>query len=145
MYLLIFEFLGTNEVLVILVVALILLGPRKLPQMSRKLGKSLGEFRKASEEFKHTWEREVDLETTVQDIQPQQSMLPSTNSIPDDTIDRNTVAGTISQTVSENEPNLDSLPAPTVTPIDPSILKKEPVPVSNEPTATTPTRKRDWL
>jgi len=38
-------------------------GPRKLPQLSRSLGKSLAEFRKASEDFKRTWEREVALES----------------------------------------------------------------------------------
>jgi Sec-independent protein translocase protein TatA len=38
-------------------------GPRKLPQLSRSIGKSLAEFRKASEDFKRTWEREVELES----------------------------------------------------------------------------------
>lgn len=62
MPLLVFEFLGTTELLVILVVALILFGPRKLPELGRSLGKSLGEFKRASEDFKRTWEREVDVE-----------------------------------------------------------------------------------
>ena len=62
MFLAIFEFLGTSELLVILVVALIVFGPRKLPQMSRKLGRSLSEFKRASEDFKHTWEKEVEME-----------------------------------------------------------------------------------
>lgn len=48
--------------MVILVVALIVFGPRKLPQLSRSLGKSITEFRRASEDFKRTWEREVALE-----------------------------------------------------------------------------------
>jgi TatA/E family protein of Tat protein translocase len=43
--------------------ALIFFGPRKLPQLSRSLGKSIAEFRKASEDFKRTWEREVALES----------------------------------------------------------------------------------
>lgn len=47
--------------------ALIFFGPRKLPQISRSLGKSLAEFRKASEDFKRTWEREVALETSAVD------------------------------------------------------------------------------
>ena len=42
--------------------ALIFFGPRKLPQISRSLGKNLAEFRKASEDFKRTWEKEVNLE-----------------------------------------------------------------------------------
>lgn len=62
MYLFVLEFLGTTELMVILVVALIVFGPRKLPQLSRSLGKSITEFRRASEDFKRTWEREVALE-----------------------------------------------------------------------------------
>ena len=52
------------ELLFILVIALIFFGPRKLPQLARKIGKSLADFRRASEDFKHTWEREVALETS---------------------------------------------------------------------------------
>jgi TatA/E family protein of Tat protein translocase len=65
--LLVLEFLGTTELLVILVIALILFGPRKLPELGRSLGKSLGEFKRASEDFKRTWEREVDLERIERD------------------------------------------------------------------------------
>src|ERR671933_363115 len=60
--LLIFEFLGTTELLVIALVALVLFGPRKLPEISRSLGKSLAEFKRASDDFKRTWEYEVELE-----------------------------------------------------------------------------------
>jgi len=60
--LLILESLGSTELVFILVMALIFFGPRKLPQISRSLGKNLAEFRRASEEFKRTWDREVTLE-----------------------------------------------------------------------------------
>src|ERR1043166_6379507 len=60
--LLFLESIGTTELLVILVAALILFGPRKLPELSRSLGKSLSEFKRASDDFKRTWEREVALE-----------------------------------------------------------------------------------
>jgi sec-independent protein translocase protein TatB len=59
----ILEGLGTPELLFILVIALIFFGPRKLPQLARSMGKGLAEFRKASDDFKRTWEREVALET----------------------------------------------------------------------------------
>ena len=62
MVLLFLESLGTTELLVILLVALVLFGPRKLPEMTRKFGKSLNEFKRASDDFKRTWEREVALE-----------------------------------------------------------------------------------
>jgi TatA/E family protein of Tat protein translocase len=62
MVLLFLESLGTTELLMILVVALVLFGPRKLPQLTRSLSKSLGEFKRAGDDFKRTWEREVALE-----------------------------------------------------------------------------------
>ena len=64
MFGLILDSLGSTELLFILVVALMFFGPRRLPQLSRTIGKSLAEFRKASEDFKRTWEREVALEST---------------------------------------------------------------------------------
>ena len=60
----ILETLGTTEMILILLVALIFFGPRKLPQLARSMGKGLAEFRKASDDFKRTWEREVALETS---------------------------------------------------------------------------------
>jgi len=54
--------LGTMELVVIGVVALIVFGPRKLPELGRSLGKSLQEFRRASNELKHTLEEEISLE-----------------------------------------------------------------------------------
>jgi TatA/E family protein of Tat protein translocase len=45
--------------LLIFVVALLLFGPRKMPQIGRSLGRAIGEFRRASNEFKRTIEDEV--------------------------------------------------------------------------------------
>jgi TatA/E family protein of Tat protein translocase len=57
-----FGSLGVPELLVILAVALIVFGPRKLPEIGRTLGKALGEFRKATDDLKNTIEREVRVE-----------------------------------------------------------------------------------
>ncbi|GBC82790.1 Sec-independent protein translocase protein TatAd [bacterium HR10] len=54
--------LSMTEVLVILVIALILFGPRKLPELGRSIGQSLAQFRRASEEFKRSWEEEILME-----------------------------------------------------------------------------------
>jgi TatA/E family protein of Tat protein translocase len=51
-----------GELLIIMVIALIIFGPRKLPELGRSLGKSLGEFRKASNELKSTLEDEIRVE-----------------------------------------------------------------------------------
>jgi Sec-independent protein translocase protein TatA len=59
--------------------ALVFFGPRKLPQLSRSLGKNLAEFRRASEEFKRTWDREVTLEesSTTHQVSAENSILGS--------------------------------------------------------------------
>jgi TatA/E family protein of Tat protein translocase len=54
--------LGMPEILLILVIALIIFGPRKLPELGKTLGQSLAQFRRASEDFKRQWEDEVQME-----------------------------------------------------------------------------------
>src|SRR3954468_22385166 len=54
--------LGMPEILMILVIALIIFGPRKLPELGKTLGQSLAQFRRGSEDFKRQWEDEVVLE-----------------------------------------------------------------------------------
>jgi sec-independent protein translocase protein TatA len=54
--------LGMQEIIVIFVIALIVFGPRKLPELGKSLGKGLAEFKRASNELKQTWEDEVRLD-----------------------------------------------------------------------------------
>lgn len=54
--------LGMPEVILILVVALIIFGPRKLPELGKSLGHAMSQFRRASDDFKRTWEQEVEIE-----------------------------------------------------------------------------------
>jgi sec-independent protein translocase protein TatA len=54
--------LGMPEIVVIFIIALIIFGPRKLPELGKTIGKGLAEFKKASNELKHTWEDEVRLD-----------------------------------------------------------------------------------
>lgn len=48
-----------NEILLILVVALLIFGPQRLPQIGRTIGRALGEFRRASTDLKRTMEAEM--------------------------------------------------------------------------------------
>lgn len=62
MFLFILESIGTSELILIAVVALIVFGPRKLPQMAKTVAKTMAEFKNATNEFKATWEKEVSFE-----------------------------------------------------------------------------------
>jgi sec-independent protein translocase protein TatB len=93
-FLFIFESIGTQELVLIGIVALIFLGPRQLPQIARKFGKIMSEFRSTTQEFKATWEREVNFEeeekalrTAFEDDKPEpvareRSILPPADTAP---------------------------------------------------------------
>jgi sec-independent protein translocase protein TatA len=51
--------IGIPELILIFVVALLLFGPKKLPDIGRTIGKAMGEFRRASNDLKHSLEEEV--------------------------------------------------------------------------------------
>lgn len=57
-----FGSLGGSEVIVLFVLALLLFGPRRLPEIGRTIGRAVGEFRKATQDFRMNLEREVEIE-----------------------------------------------------------------------------------
>jgi sec-independent protein translocase protein TatA len=57
-----FGSIGMPELIIIFVIALIIFGPKKLPELGRSLGRSLNEFKRASNELKNTLEEEVRIE-----------------------------------------------------------------------------------
>src|SRR6185503_10109081 len=72
-----FGTLGGPEVILILVVALIVFGPRRLPELGKSMGKMLAEFRKASNDFKRTIEDELEAEKS-RESQPAPPPAPET-------------------------------------------------------------------
>ena len=56
--------LGMPEILLILAIALIVIGPQKLPELAKTLGRAMGEFKKAAQDFKKT----MDVESSVKNI-----------------------------------------------------------------------------
>ncbi len=57
-----FGSIGMPELVIIFVVALVIFGPRKLPELGRSLGKSLSEFKRASNDLRSTLEEEIHIE-----------------------------------------------------------------------------------
>ena len=57
-----FGSIGAPEITVIFLIALLIFGPRKLPQLGRTIGKSLAEFRRATSDLKRTLEKEINQE-----------------------------------------------------------------------------------
>ena len=126
--------LGMPEILMILVVALIIFGPRKLPELGKTLGQSLAQFRKASDDFKRQWEDEVvsekrRLESEIAQEpakESAQSAMAADDSAPADHSTANEIGGL----AAAEEPAT----VPTV----------EPATVSREHVAAQET-KRDWM
>ncbi len=64
--------IGMPEMIIILVIALIVIGPHKLPELAKSLGKGLAEFKKASEGFQRSVQEEANkTEETVKEPVPQ--------------------------------------------------------------------------
>jgi TatA/E family protein of Tat protein translocase len=78
--------IGMPEMLVILVIALIIFGPRKLPELGKSLGKSLAEFKRASNDLKTTLEEEIRTEETTKRVEstpiPPAPVAPPVDSTP---------------------------------------------------------------
>lgn len=142
-FLFILESVGTTELLLIGVVALMLLGPRRMPEMAKKLAKIMAEFRGTANEFRETWQKEIDLE--------QEAKAFDINNLETDTIPRKSPESEITSKLS----------APTIREIDASHFESLKVESGDRPSLDSrstddpinvddgaerrSTRKEDWL
>lgn len=132
LYIFILESIGTTELLLIGLVALIIFGPRKLPEFARMLGKARNEFKRTTDDFRQTWEREVDFETIEKQSAPELKTLSTTsrNSVQEtDTIENKIAAPEIKEISQEDFQ-------------DTNFRKDITLPKQTENNVTD---KRDWL
>jgi TatA/E family protein of Tat protein translocase len=160
-YFLFLESLGTPELILIMLVALIVFGPRKLPSLGRTIGKYTSEFKRASRDFRETWEREVqEAETGVKS-----GFAATDNNLakleadltPNPTGAENTI-GRGAPWLQTDEPETfsaaenNSIVLPEVRAVDSSDFhalqnnnSEEEIAGPVEVAETAPPRKRDWL
>ena len=80
--------IGMPELIIILTLALIIFGPRKLPELGRSLGKSLGEFKRASNELRNTLDEEIRIEEQRSAERQQAPATVAASVPPDETVPR---------------------------------------------------------
>lgn len=127
--------LGMPEIIMILVIALIVFGPRKLPELGKTLGKSLAQFRRASEDFKRQWEDEVTIERQRLEA-PAPAPAPvveHSSYLGSDYLGSDSTAGDEIQSNAAEEPSLTT-----------SDAAEAPVHAHHEEAAAQET-KRDWM
>jgi Tat protein translocase TatB subunit len=127
-FLFIFESIGTSELLLIGIVALIFLGPRKMPEMARKIGKMMAEFRTTTNEFKETWQREANIDEEIKALRFDDEPGP-------EPVSRQTL-----ESAAEPSP-------PAIKPADPSSFKELPSKAGSEPVPLVSdlNDKTNWL
>ena len=65
-----FGSIGGPEVILLFIVALLIFGPRKLPELGRSIGKAMADFRRATNDFKSNLEREVQIDAVKEVVKP---------------------------------------------------------------------------
>ena len=81
-----FGSIGMPELIIIFVIALIIFGPRKLPELGKSLGSSIREFKRASNETQRTLEEEIKIEeTSTPEPKTSETPMPAATQVSDST------------------------------------------------------------
>jgi Tat protein translocase TatB subunit len=144
LFLFILENLGTQELILIAGLALIIFGPRKLPDIVKTISKTIAQFKNATNEFKSTWEKEVEFDE-VEKVNENLILPNSENSIyPKSVVDEGSSVNT----------GLTNPPSPEIKELSQDEIerifknkKNQENSTQSEETAIEPPAfaKRDWL
>lgn len=142
MFLFILESIGTSELILIGIVALIFLGPRRLPEIAKKAGKIMSEFRGTANEFKQTWQQEVDFEDEkkaldLNEIEAEAKPVMRTGNPDQETLAELTAAPTITEVNAESMKERMGIGA--------SVPGEKDGEAPAEETKTAVNDKRNWL
>jgi Tat protein translocase TatB subunit len=119
----VFGSLGGSEVILLFIIALLLFGPRRLPEIGRTLGKAMADFRRATNEFKTSLEREVELDSLKETTRAIEK-----NARPD-TLARGMIADVVAAT---SPPPLDPQKEPETTEAPETAAKPEAPPAASD-------------
>ena len=101
--------IGMPELIVIFLIALVIFGPRKLPELGRSLGKGIAEFKRASNELKSTLEEEIRLEERADAAKTQTSQTSQSVTAPAAPVSTPGAAQTIQAGQSEAQASSSSV------------------------------------
>lgn len=108
-YLFILESIGTSELFLIGLIALIIFGPRKLPEFARTIGKTMAELRRTGDDFKKTWAQEVSFENEQKNSVNESNLIAANPVTVENTIgknvnfDKNTIAAPQIKEINEQD------------------------------------------
>lgn len=135
MFLFILDSIGTSELILIGIIALMFLGPRKLPQIAKTIGKTLADFRSTTNEFKSTWQREVDFEEDIRAARTGELGPDVPTTVP---------------RIPDSDDNANTIAAPSITPVQTDLFpdsfpNTESQPPTDAPVVDDQSDKRNWL
>ncbi len=131
-----FGSIGMPELIIILVIALIIFGPRKLPELGRSLGKSLGEFKRASNELRSTLEEEIRIEETRE--QRAKVAAEQKSAVQEPAVTTATPGPLATPPPTTHPEPVATYAEPVATHAEPVATHSEPVATYDEPVATQP-------